>query len=642
MPKIVACTKCGMKLGIPENAAGQAVQCPGCKTVFKVAGDGTAPAAAPKKESGAASKTKPPPSSDIKKMPAPPPSRKVPKGNDDFAFAFDDSKTRSRGQRHDADNERPGRRRERDENNDYEAARFRRGGSRTLLWVLVSVVLLALVAGGFLVWRLNQRALTAEEQLALELKKAVNDFKAFPKDFVAPDPTKKVAPKETQPQPKKEEPKKEEAKQEHPKIESPKIELPKIDEPKKEEPKQLLPPKDAKESVASKPRVLKPTDLVYKGSFAPPRVVNGTSTSYTNIALAMRLVNGKRQFFAGVYPDETGVYEMDFPGLAVVTDENKSCPNANVVKWWGDIWQGKWVVTDVTAVSKRGLYWDERSQRLYWTYGCIYPATGANDPCFGWTDLSGPTPQAHGPFRVTGGAVISTDESTKALSSSCQGGITRIPAWFAKKYTKNQTLGLGFGGFYNIISSGVSMGPALFAVSDPEDGTKDYSAIPCVAHTFVQGPAGTHYCKRSPDYDGNDDWAAPPKVKDVGYWTGRDTIHSAGCWVDLPDVTGLMFMAYMFKGTVNYDVMNNRGKGGGDPDNWLYIYNPADLGAVASGSKNPWEIDPVSRTIFPTPLGGKINGMVFQAETRTLFVLATHAIQAQYESYPLIHAYQVK
>jgi hypothetical protein len=47
-------------------------------------------------------------------------------------------------------------------------------------------------------------------------------------------------------------------------------------------------------------------------------------------------------------------------------------------------------------------------------------------------------------------------------------------------------------------------------------------------------------------------------------------------------------------------------------------------------------------TMFPTPLGGRINGLVFDSATRTLFVLATHAVQDTFESYPLIHAYQVE
>jgi hypothetical protein len=87
--------------------------------------------------------------------------------------------------------------------------------------------------------------------------------------------------------------------------------------------------------------------------------------------------------------------------------------------------------------------------------------------------------------------------------------------------------------------------------------------------------------------------------------------------------------------------MNGRAKGG-TADNWLYIYDPVELAAVATGKKNPWAIDPVSRTMFPTPLGGKINGLVLDAANRTLFVLATHAIQDTYESYPLIHAYRVR
>jgi hypothetical protein len=397
----------------------------------------------------------------------------------------------------------------------------------------------------------------------------------------------------------------------------------------------------AKATEKAKPRVLQPADLVYKGSFALPRRVNGISTCYTSIGLAMRMVDGRPQFFAGAGPDDSYVYEIDFPGLAVLSADSKACPQANIIKAWGDIWQGKCTLPEKTAIRKHGLYWDEGLHRLYWTFACIYPATGANHPCFGWTELHGAKTSVHGPFRVVGGAVRSDDKSTRAVSSSCHGGFTRIPEWFAKKYTKGRTLGMGFGGYSSIISSGVSMGPALFAVKDPQDATRDYPATPCVAHTCTNGPAGLHYCKRSADYFGDNDWAAPKPVKGVGLWTAMDTIGCAGCWIDLPDVSGMLFMAHMATGKVNYQVMNRREKGG-DAHNWVYIYSPTELAAVATGKKTPWTAEPAVRTKFLTPLGGKINGLVFDAPSRTLYVLATHVFQGDYESYPAIHAYEVK
>src|SRR5439155_23738053 len=87
-------------------------------------------------------------------------------------------------------------------------------------------------------------------------------------------------------------------------------------------------------AAATKRRVLKAEDLVYKGSFAPPKSVQGISTSYTLLGLAMPVVAGKRRFFAGAGPYDAGVYEMNFPGLSRA-GEKKSCPNAIVLKWWG-------------------------------------------------------------------------------------------------------------------------------------------------------------------------------------------------------------------------------------------------------------------------------------------------------------------
>jgi hypothetical protein len=392
----------------------------------------------------------------------------------------------------------------------------------------------------------------------------------------------------------------------------------------------------------AKRRVLKPTDLVYHGSFAPPKTVQGISTSYTSIGLATRIVDGKRRFFAGAGPNDAGVYEMNFPGLAKITTGSKSWPNAKVIRWWGDITQGKCVVANKNTVMKQGLFWDERTGRLYWTYGSVYNADGANDPCLGWSELAASGPVAHGPFRVTGGRAKAGDKSTRAVSASCRGGVLRIPEWFAKQYTPKRTLGIGFGGYYNIVAAGVSMGPALFAVDEPDDANRELAALPCVGHTFVQSPPGTHYAKRSTSYTvASNDWVGIAPVKGVGYWTAMDSILSACCWVDLPEVSGLVFMPSLAKGPVSYEIMNGRGRSGG-AESWLYIYDPADLASVAQGKKYPWEIEPATMVAFAPPLGGRLNGLVFDQAARTLFVLATYAYEDGVERFPLIHAYGVK
>ena len=45
MPKVVVCAKCGMRMGLPDNAAGQLIQCPSCKAVYTL--PASAPAALP-------------------------------------------------------------------------------------------------------------------------------------------------------------------------------------------------------------------------------------------------------------------------------------------------------------------------------------------------------------------------------------------------------------------------------------------------------------------------------------------------------------------------------------------------------------------------------------------------------------------
>src|SRR5262245_8865431 len=75
MPFLVVCAGCGQRMGVPDNAAGQFVKCPGCGSVLAV---GAAPAEAPPPQAPAdyveaiAADPPPPP-----RKTAPPPARKT-------------------------------------------------------------------------------------------------------------------------------------------------------------------------------------------------------------------------------------------------------------------------------------------------------------------------------------------------------------------------------------------------------------------------------------------------------------------------------------------------------------------------------------------------------------------------------------
>ena len=82
------------------------------------------------------------------------------------------------------------------------------------------------------------------------------------------------------------------------------------------------------------------------------------------------------------------------------------------------------------------------------------------------------------------------------------------------------------------------------------------------------------------------------------------------------------------------------------------MYDPKDLATVAQGSQQPWSLNPkdsivpLTSHIGPTGSGGyrgKISGMAFDPETRTLFVLVpgSYNLGGQ-EMYPLVHGWRLK
>jgi hypothetical protein len=212
--------------------------------------------------------------------------------------------------------------------------------------------------------------------------------------------------------------------------------------------------------------------FTYLGAFRLPTSANGWSTAFSAGGLALRHVGGHLQFFTTSHVYSGGlVYEIDDPGLSATAPY----PLASVVHEWGDVYDGhKWVGNDggssalSSGVLTNGLFFDEASSRLYWSYGHWYNTSNPFNPSLGFSLID----DAHG--TATGVGAWSVDPRPEKFA---RGGSLRIPQWFADRFTGGKTLGAGFGGYYSIISSG-SLGPSLCAVADPDPATApDRSAL---------------------------------------------------------------------------------------------------------------------------------------------------------------------
>src|SRR5262249_15120689 len=135
--------------------------------------------------------------------------------------------------------------------------------------------------------------------------------------------------------------------------------------------------------------VVNQTNMTYIGSFALPTSANNWDTAYSYRGLAYRSVNGKLQFLTTNHVYSGGlVSEFNYPGLSA--DPN-NLPQSQVVRGWGDIYSGQKLDLNnggsralTSADPTYGLYYDQASNRLYWTSGDWYNADYPVQPSVGY------------------------------------------------------------------------------------------------------------------------------------------------------------------------------------------------------------------------------------------------------------------
>ncbi len=249
--------------------------------------------------------------------------------------------------------------------------------------------------------------------------------------------------------------------------------------------------------------VLAPSMLTFLGSFQMPESANGWSTAFSQGGFALRYHDGNLQFFTTSHVYSGGlVYETSYPGIAT----SAPYPRATVVNNWGDIYSGQKVDNGDATLSSGcltyGLLYDQATNGLYWTFGDWYNTAAPFNPSIGYSRLNDATGAGSG---IGAWCLSNRPEHLE------RGGATRIPSWFAQRFTGGNTLGVGFGGYYSIIGSG-SLGPTLAAIPDPSSGTyADDSALPNTPLLGYQPAGGSGFGQRTPDYINRE----PP-----GPWTG--------------------------------------------------------------------------------------------------------------------------
>jgi hypothetical protein len=382
--------------------------------------------------------------------------------------------------------------------------------------------------------------------------------------------------------------------------------------------------------------LLKKADFEYLGTFALPKRACGGSTNWCVAGLAFRKLDRKLRFICATgHPSGDLIYEASFPGFGKDWGNNgNKLPRARVVKEWGDIYRGREDTSSGDGGWRTyGLFWDEPTKRLYWSQAIYYNSTGRNTPSLGYTELTDKGPVSHGPWV------------TNSYIQKVRGGCLRLPDYFAKKYTKGHPLALGFGGAYCIIAGG-SFGPCLYASTAPQKEGEILDTLALLNYEASPNKAMAYYCHRDTDYRSEIEWDKNP-TGGVGFWNAADTVCGACCWIDLPDKHGLLVLGRMGHGRIWYGEAKG---GGGDKgvhaertEPWWYVFDPADLAAVAQGKKQPHA--PIPKWWKCEETGEMTTGCCFDPETRTLYVLDANRWLENAEDVepsPVVHGYRVK
>ncbi len=389
-------------------------------------------------------------------------------------------------------------------------------------------------------------------------------------------------------------------------------------------------------------RLLQFSDFEYLGGFVVPGWSGGLETRFGR-GLTHRYLGNDLRFFSTGHKTATspanvrdgGVFEFGFPGVSLA----EPFPSAPILQHWGDIYGNKMgqgtseAGATILREKPRGLWWDEQTERLYWSYCsggddsyCGVPATAT----LGASQLNSTTrtSQAIGAWRIG-----------PAPYKSVIRGCVAIPDWFAQAHTGGKRIATGFGGYFSMMATGgVSMGPSMWAIDPPT--SPHMSAIDATALVSYHPPNMTAYgrpsrCQRNADYRTKyDNWQ--PR-NGIGYWSWTDEIHQGCVWIDLPDSHGVLFFPILGQGLLWYANSNRRAE---SVHHWWMAYDPYDLAKVAHGQLARDLVVPAwynrvdyPRVPYPTGQGWqsewpnffgliqRVVGSTFDARTRTLFLM---------------------
>jgi hypothetical protein len=330
------------------------------------------------------------------------------------------------------------------------------------------------------------------------------------------------------------------------------------------------------------------SDFTYLGAFAlPPEFPGGSSAAFKWMGLTGRRVGGTLGLFVCA---NNNVGEITtIPTLTTAAPYNQaSIANTWAVSFPTDPDGSTYDSPFLQSVLHIG--WDPVDERLYYTTGGMYQASGHNYRSVGYVTLSGGgSYTAYGPWRTQTPAMQRRD------------GITFAPQGWADSYTGGKRLLLGAGGYWSTIQS-CSQGPVCAATEHPSAGLSTSTTL--TAQNVINHALGTYggagktnvLARRTgdatPDVDDTDtmNYTAVAEGPGAlqGYWQWWDTA-SCMCWVDTGTKSGLIYAGQEGTGDIYY---SGGGRSDGGWYSYLRVYSLADVTAAAAGSVQPYSLLP--------------------------------------------------
>lgn len=308
-----------------------------------------------------------------------------------------------------------------------------------------------------------------------------------------------------------------------------------------------------------------------------------------------------------------------------------------------------------------GMWWDEEYQRL-WTHRAIdYPDESSEGETLVISirnlNSDGTTSNLRGRFGLSG-----------INSRRIFGGALKIPEWFRTQNSCGK-YGVGFGGYASRLSVGpISMGPTLYAINDPTSYSDDTN-IPVgqfkVLADHSSGSVGIDwYSNPSPttfdrgvrpsnvtnDFESGE-WLSPAP-DGLGRWVWGDSAENTGCWVDNDAGTrnrhGYLIVPSFSSGRAWYEgsTLNRESK-----SFEIQVFDPAHLAEVIAGTRQPWNVKPVTRKDITSDLAlhtagganhinpGGVIGASFDELTGRLYIYCNGAISPAFWSH--LYVYQI-